>query len=85
MANYHVSCSTETNKIYAGTINKKADKWVNKSDVTEETILAVRQHFMNIMAIQEEPTDTLGYRWENENGKDIILQVVVKDRDDPSQ
>ena len=36
MAVYHVGCGEISGRIYAGTINKKGDKWVNKTDVTEE-------------------------------------------------
>lgn len=44
MAEYHVGCGIAG--IYAGTLNKKGDKWVNKSDVTDEAIKAVAQYFL---------------------------------------
>ena len=42
MAEYHVGCGIAG--IYAGTLNKKKDMWVNKSDVTEEATWSVVQH-----------------------------------------
>lgn len=42
MAEYHVCCGIT--KIYAGTLNKKGDKWLNKSDVTDEAFNAVAQY-----------------------------------------
>ena len=42
MANYHVGCGIAG--IYAGTLNKKGDMWINKSDVTNEAFSAVAQY-----------------------------------------
>ena len=42
MANYHVGCGITG--IFAGTLNKKGDKWLNKSDVTNEAFTAVAQY-----------------------------------------
>ena len=39
MAEYHVGCGAFG--IYAGTLNKNGDKWLHKSDVTEEAQDAV--------------------------------------------
>lgn len=44
MAKYHVGCGITG--IYAGTLNKKGDMWVNKSDVTDEAISAVAQFLL---------------------------------------
>lgn len=44
MANYHVGCGIAG--IYAGTLNKKGEMWVNKSDVTDEAINAVAQFLL---------------------------------------
>ena len=41
MAEYHVGCGAFG--IYVGTLNKNKDKWVNKSDVTDEAFTAVAQ------------------------------------------
>lgn len=44
MAEYHVGCGITG--IYAGTLNKKGDKWINKSKVTDEAICAVAQFLL---------------------------------------
>ncbi len=44
MANYHVGCGIT--RIFAGTLNKKGDMWVNKSDVTDEAVSAVAQYLL---------------------------------------
>lgn len=42
MAEYHVGCGAFG--IYAGTLNKNKDKWLNKSDVTDEAFGSVAQY-----------------------------------------
>ena len=42
MADYHVGCGITA--IFAGTLNKKKDRWINKSDVTDEAFRAVAQY-----------------------------------------
>lgn len=42
MAQYHIGCGITA--IYAGTLNKKGNMWVNKSDVTDEAFNAVAQY-----------------------------------------
>jgi len=42
MAEYHVGCGITA--IFAGTLNKKKDRWINKSDVTDEAFTAVAQY-----------------------------------------
>ena len=44
MAEYHVGCGITG--IFAGTLNKKGEMWVNKSDVTDEAINAVAQFLL---------------------------------------
>jgi hypothetical protein len=44
MANYHVGCGITG--IFAGTLNKQGNKWVNKSDVTNEAISAAAQFLL---------------------------------------
>lgn len=38
MAEYHVGCGITG--IFAGTVNKKGNMWINKSDVTQEVLNA---------------------------------------------
>lgn len=42
MADYHVGCGITA--IFAGTLNNKKDRWINKSDVTDEAFKAVAQY-----------------------------------------
>lgn len=44
MAEYHVGCGITG--IFAGTLNKKGDTWINKSDVTNEAMCAVAQFLL---------------------------------------
>ena len=42
MADYHVGCGITG--IFAGTLNKKGNMWLHKSDVTKEGFNAVEQY-----------------------------------------
>jgi hypothetical protein len=42
MAEYHVGCGITA--IWAGTLNKKGNMWLHKSDVTNEAFSAVAQY-----------------------------------------
>ena len=44
MAEYHVGCGIAS--IYAGTLNKRGDQWLHKSDVRNEALSAVAQFLM---------------------------------------
>ena len=44
MAEYHVGCGVFG--IYAGTLNKKGDMWLRKSEVTHEAMSAVAGHMV---------------------------------------
>ena len=74
---YHVSFSPETKRIYAGTVNKKGTKWVNKSDVTEETFASVRELLLDLREAQEDRPDTIGYQWKMEDGHLLTLQIAI--------
>ena len=76
MAQYHVGCSLITGTIYAGTVNKKGDLWLNKSDVTEEALASVRDHLE--MKAREEKTTFYGYEWSKKDGTVIQLSVKIK-------
>lgn len=45
MTEYHIGCGITG--IFAGTLNKKGDMWINKSDVTDEAIAAVAQYLID--------------------------------------
>lgn len=73
---FHVNCSPLTGTIYAGTINKNGTKWLKKTDVTEEALAAVRDHFMNMLL--EEKTNTVGYQWTKTDGSVVTLQLTLR-------
>ena len=45
MAEYHVGVGIAG--IYAGTINKKGDMWINKSDVTDEALWSIASYLLD--------------------------------------
>lgn len=75
MAEYHVSAGLFG--IYAGKINKKSDKWLEKSEVTDEALCAVRDYLYD-QAIIEGKT-VWGYEWDKKDGKVVELVVKIKD------
>lgn len=75
MAEYHVG--TGLAGIYAGRINKKGDKWIEKSDVTDEALCAVRDYLYD-QAIAEGKA-VWGYEWDRKDGK--VVELIVKIRD----
>ena len=75
MAQYHVGCGLTA--IYAGTINKKGDTWINKSAVTNEAINAVIQHMYFAMPEEE---NEFAYAVKMNNGKFARLKLEVTDK-----
>lgn len=81
---YHVQCNPNSGIIHAGTINKKGDRWVNKSDVTKEVLEAARDHLL-LIAAQNNLHDGAGYRWERTDGSAIKLtaEIIPADKNQP--
>lgn len=75
MAEYHVGCGIAA--IYAGTMKSK-DEWRNKSEVTNEAIMAVAQ-FMHSMMPKDEKK--FGYTYLLRNGKHLLISVEEVDND----
>lgn len=73
MAEYHVGCGIAG--IYAGTLKKNGNEWLNKSLVTDEAIDAVRDY---LWFQKESEKDHFGYEWSLKNGGKIKLIVVVE-------
>ena len=76
MADYHVGCSEITGTIYAGIVNKDGKAWLNKSDVTDEAVGAVRDHLTNKAFLEK--SDFYGYEWTRKDGKKVVLSVYIK-------
>lgn len=70
MANYHVGCGITG--IFAGTLNKKGDTWINKSNVTDEAISAVAQFLL-------EHEEALDFDYQ---GKHYRLAVELQESED---
>lgn len=75
MAEYHVSAGIFG--IYAGKINKNGTEWLDKSDVTDEALCAVRDYLYD-QAIIEDKT-VWGYEWDKKDGK--VVELIVKIRE----
>ena len=63
MAEYHVGCGVFG--IYAGTLNKKGNMWLHKSDVTNEVLGSAAQYLLF-----ENKEFRFGY-----DGKSYVLKV----------
>ena len=75
MAEYHVSAGVFG--IYAGRINKNGDKWLEKSDVTDEALCAVRDYLYDQAIVEDKAV--LGYEWDRKDGKVVELIVNIRD------
>ena len=75
MVEYHVSAGIFG--IYAGRINKKGDKWLDKSEVTDEVLCAVRDYLVD--KLQANNKTEGGYEWNRKDGKVVELLVRIKD------
>ena len=72
MAEYHVGCGLAA--IYAGTLNKKGDRWVNKSDVTDEAVRAVAEHMYHEL---RDDNKCIWYMFTLKDGKKLRLMLEV--------
>ena len=64
MAEYHVGAGMAG--IYAGTINKKGDMWISKSDVTDEAMSSVFDYmYTNKKELRAKV-----------NGKEYVMRIV---------
>lgn len=75
MAQYHVGCGLAG--IYAGTLKKSGDEWLNKSDVTNEAINAVVQHMYWKIP---EGDNAFAYAFKMRDGKYVRLMVESADK-----
>lgn len=75
MAEYHVS--VEISGIYAGKTNKNGTEWLDKSDVTDEALYAVRDYLID--KLQANNKTEGGYEWKRKDGKVVELVVKIKD------
>ena len=71
MAEYHVGCGIAG--IYAGTLNKKGDMWINKSLVTNEVLSCA---FDYLYSNEKEFRATI-------NGKRYAMRIVPMTEEEP--
>ena len=55
--------------------------WRNKSDVTDEAIVAVRDYMIDECLNEEAGKNQGGYEWTRKDGKKVLLLVKVMDGD----
>ena len=75
MAQYHVGCGIAG--IYAGTLKKSGDEWLNKSDVTNEAINSVAQYMYFKIPKGE---NAFSYGFKMRDGKYIRLKIESSDK-----
>lgn len=75
MAEYHVGAGAFG--IYAGRINKNGDKWLEKSEVTDEVLFATTNYLYREAVLNNK--NTWGYEWDTEDGK--VIELIVKIRE----
>ena len=73
MAEYHVGCGISG--IYAGTLKKNGQEWLNKSCVTDEAIGAVADW----LYMERGDKKRRGYSWKMTNGSTVKLILEVED------
>lgn len=77
MAEYHVFAGPFG--IYAGKTNKNCTEWLDKSEVTNETLLAVVDYFLDEIQINNKTE--AGYEWNYKDGKVVELLVRIKEKE----
>lgn len=74
MANYHVS--NDENGIYAGTINKAGNKWVNASVVTDEAVSAVAAYMKTWLDRDGHDRATVNCNFSDGTHGNLILELT---------
>lgn len=77
MAEYHVGAGMTG--IFAGTLNKKGDMWLHKSDVTDEAECAVRDFMVNELlgGLDCSKVESNGYQWKLKDGRIVELRITI--------
>lgn len=78
MAKYHVCCGIAG--IYAGVL-KNVKEWKDKSDCTEEAIMAVRDYMVDDLlgGINCSKRNKSGYSWKLKDGRNVILEIRIEE------
>ena len=73
VAEYHVGAGAFG--IYAGTLTKSGKLWREKTECTDEALVAVRDYLLGELP---EGKTTGGYEWMRADGSIVELRVTVK-------
>ena len=78
MDKYHVNAGLFG--IYAGVL-KNDNEWKDKSDCTEEAIMAVRDYMVDDLlgGISCSKKNKSGYSWKLKDGRSVILEVRIEE------
>ena len=81
MTEYHVGCGIAG--IYAGILRNK-DEWKEKTECTDEAIVAVRDYMVDQCLDGINGCKTYGgYQWKRKDGKTVQLIVKIIDELNP--
>ena len=72
MAEYHVGCGILG--IYAGTLNKKGNMWLHKSDVTNEAFIAVAQYCL-------EHNEAMNFDYKGKRYRLAVTEIKAESED----
>lgn len=81
MAEYHVGCGIAG--IYAGTVKRNGAEWKDKTEVTDEALLAVANYIiMEARARHENEAEYHGFTWPTKNGRVLHLKAKITEEKD---
>lgn len=80
MSKFHVRCGSGA--IFAGTFKKNAAEWRDSTEVTEETLAAVRDW---LLQMRPDDAEQVGFRWEKKAGGTISLVLAETFEDEERQ
>lgn len=69
MAEYHVGCGITA--IFAGTLNKKGNMWLHKSDVTDEALSATAQYLL-------EHCESMSFTYEGKQYRLAVIEIKAE-------
>ena len=72
MAEYHIGCGIFA--IYAGTLNKKGNMWLHKSDVTNEAFDAVAQYCL-------EHDEAMNFNYNGKRYRLAVTEIKAENED----
>lgn len=74
MTEYHVGAGL-FGGIYAGRLNKNCNRWLNKTDCTDEALCAVRDYLKDKAETNKQ--NRFGYEWKLKDGRTVELMLTI--------